>query len=217
MIEVSEIKSRLDEYLEFDSDQLFLNKNNLIRIFGGAIRDSISNQEIHDVDIICGSKASEYIQSVLKNNGYYFLSMLNGKDLQEMYSDIHVINEPHTWVKNNKIVQLIKPSILGHINPMPSNENLHEAYRDSFYRLISNVDLSCCGVSYDGELHEDYKNAILHCYNKVFSINYDALMYNRKRCLSRVHKMIDRGWKEIENTVSNNRDLKINNIIEISV
>ena len=137
--------------------------------------------------------------------------MLNGKDLQEMYSEIHVINEPKTWIKGKKIVQLIRPSVRLPVGVADSPE----AYKIGFTDLIANVDLSCCGVSYDGEtLHEDYPNALLHCQSKVFSVNKKAKMYSHKRVSHRIHKLIDRGWKEIENTISNNRDLKIN-IIQI--
>ena len=201
------IRKSISEYLEFDSDELFRGKFNLIRIFGGAIRDIIAEQPIHDIDILCGSKSIKFVESILQNNGYQYIEMLNGKDLQEMYSEIHVINEPKTWIKGKKIVQLIRPSVGFADSP--------EAYKIGFTDLIANVDLSCCGVSYDGEtLHEDYPNALLHCQSKVFSVNKKAKMYSHKRISHRIHKLTDRGWEEIENTISNNRDLKIN-IIQI--
>jgi hypothetical protein len=204
------IKDKLDEYLEFDSSQLFKSEFNLVRIFGGAIRDIISEQVINDVDILCGSKAIGYIESVLSQNDYYFLESLNGKDLQSMYSGIHIINEPHTWVRGNKIVQLIRPSVKGEGQSIHQYDN----YKVGFNRLIENVDLSCCGVSWDGRtLYEDYPNAITHCKNKVFSVNDKAWMYDYNRCINRKLKLIDRGWREIENTVENNRDLKLGLII----
>lgn len=205
---IGKIKSRLDEYLEFDSGQLFSSKFNLVRVFGGSIRDSIADMDIHDVDIICGSKALSYVECILSENGYYFLDLLNGKDIQEMYKDIHVINEPHTWVKGKKIVQLIRPS--GWQPTTNSVYNKPDNYIESFKRLISNVDISCCAVSYDGyELYEDYPNAILHCQSKVFSANSEAWMYSKSRFNTRKYKLFDRGWKEVENTVDVNRDLKL--------
>ena len=197
------IKSRLDDYLEFDSEQLFRLQHNLIRIFGGAIRDSICDEPINDVDILCGSKSVLYLQSVLERNGYCFMESLNGKDIQEMYSDIHVINEPHTWVKGKKIIQLIRPSF-GH------GQDAH-TYKSGFQDLIANVDISCCGVSWDGHiLNEDYANSIVHCQNKVFSVNSFAKMYSPKRIQHRKKKFLNRGWKEITNDPSINRDLKLN-------
>jgi tRNA nucleotidyltransferase/poly(A) polymerase len=67
------IKKSLSDYLEFDSDELFRSKFNLIRIFGGAIRDIIAEQPIHDIDILCGSKALKYIEMILEQNGYHYI------------------------------------------------------------------------------------------------------------------------------------------------
>ena len=198
------IRQSLSDYLEFDSDELFKSKFNLVRIFGGAIRDILAEQPINDVDILCGSKALRYIESVLDQNGYQYMEMLNGKDLQEMYSEIHIINEPHTWVKGKKIVQLIRPSL----SNWKTDSSLYE---EGFRDLISNVDLSCCGVSYDGEnLYEDYQNAIVHCQSKVYSVNKSAKMYSERRINHRIHKLKDRGWEEIESKTDVNRDMKIN-------
>jgi hypothetical protein len=202
------IKSKLDEYLEFDSNILFNNKWNLVRVFGGAIRDSIANQPINDVDILVGSKALKEIEFILENKGYHYMEMLNGKDLQVMYNDIHIITEPHTWVKVSmtgaKIVQLIKPVVF-------NQENDFIKYRQGFLDLISNVDFSCCGVSWDGdEVYEDYPNSIVHCQNKVFSVNKSAKMYSDKRVIHRKVKLQNRGWKEIEYGIDINRELKLN-------
>jgi hypothetical protein len=202
------IRKSLNEYLEFDSDELFKSKFNLVRIFGGAIRDIIAEQPINDIDILCGSKALRYIESVLDQNGYQYMKMLNGKDLQEIYSEIHIINEPHTWIKGKKIVQLIRPSL----SNWKTDSSLYE---EGFRDLISNVDLSCCGVSYDGEnLYEDYPNAIVHCQSKVYSVNKSAKMYSERRINHRIHKLKDRGWEEIENKSDINRELKINNVLK---
>ena len=205
------IRQSLSEYLEFDSDELFKSKFNLVRVFGGAIRDTIAEQTIHDVDILCGSKALRYIESILEQNDYQYMEMLNGKDLQEMYSEIHIINEPHTWVKGKKIVQLIRPAL----GLDGSDESI---YRKGFKDLISNVDLSCCGVSYDGEtLYEDYPNAIIHCKIKVYSVNKFAKMYSRKRIHHRTEKLQNRGWKLVENVTNVNRDMKIERIFGYDV
>jgi hypothetical protein len=202
------IRQSLNEYLEFDSDELFKSKFNLVRIFGGAIRDIIAEQPINDIDILCGSKALRYIESVLDQNGYQYMKMLNGKDLQEIYSEIHIINEPHTWIKGKKIVQLIRPSL----SNWKTDSSLYE---EGFRDLISNVDLSCCGVSYDVEnLYEDYPNAIVHCQSKVYSVNKSAKMYSERRINHRIHKLKDRGWEEIENKSDINRELKIDNVLK---
>ena len=202
------IKDKLDEYLEFNSDKLFELSQNLVRIFGGSIRDIIAGQSINDIDILCGSKSLKYVEFVLEKNGYQFMQELNGKDLQVMYSDINIINEPHTWIKGTKIVQVIRPVIYE-----PSTETKTNYYEEGFKDLISNVDFSCCGVSWDGELHEDYPNAISHCQNKVFSVNLFAKMYSQKRAQHRKVKLENRGWKEVENKHDINRGLKLDLLV----
>jgi len=216
MIEL-EIKKRIDEYLLFDSDKLFKSCD-LIRIFGGAIRDSICGDPINDIDILVGSKSIRIVEHILSLHGYTLIESLIPKDLASVYNDIQVISEPHTWMNGNRIVQLIRPRITqpnyktGGISMKPDIT----LYKENFNILISNVDLSCCGVSYDGnKLSEDYPNAILHCKSKVFSVNQNAKMYSHKRIHHRVHKLQDRGWSRIDDTVSINRDLKIKQIIGI--
>ena len=216
MIEL-EIKKRIDEYLLFDSDRLFKSCD-LVRIFGGAIRDSICGDPINDIDILVGSKSIGTVEHILSLNGYTKIESLMPKDLASVYHDIQVISEPHTWMNGNRIVQLIRQRITqpnyktggGVIKP-----DMYY-YKENFDRLISGVDLSCCGVSYDGnKLSEDYPNSILHCKCKVFSVNQNAKMYSDKRIHHRVAKLEGRGWSRIDDTVSINRDLKIKQIIGI--
>jgi hypothetical protein len=212
MIEL-EIKKRIDEYLLFDSDKLFKSCD-LIRIFGGAIRDSICGDPINDIDILVGSKSIRIVEHILSLHGYTLIESLIPKDLASVYNDIQVISEPHTWMNGNRIVQLIRPRIT-QPNYKTGGTDTY-TYKENFNVLISNVDLSCCGVSYDGnKLSEDYPNAILHCKSRVFSVNQNAKMYSHKRIHHRVHKLQDRGWSRIDDTVSVNRDLKIKQIIDI--
>jgi len=213
-----EIKKRVDDYLGFDSDRLFKSCD-LVRIFGGAIRDSICGDPINDIDILVGSKSIRMVEHILSLNGYTLIESLIPKDLASVYNDIQVISEPHTWMNGSKIVQLIRPRITqpnyktgGGLVMNPDTYT----YKENFNVLISNVDLSCCGVSYDGnKVSEDYPNAILHCRSKFFSVNQNAKMYSHKRIHHRVHKLQDRGWSRIDDTVSINRDLKIKQIIGI--
>ena len=141
------IKSKLDEYLEFDSDILFKHCN-LIRIFGGAIRDIIAEEPIRDVDILIGSKSVQMATFILENKGYFQMESLCPKDLQACYQDIKVINEPVTFVKGSKVVQLIRPAT-GNRKMFPSTTKgpnqsvLDSYYKEGFHNLISNVDISC--------------------------------------------------------------------------
>jgi hypothetical protein len=199
-----EIKSKIDNYIGFDSDEMF-KACDLILIFGGALRDIISNQQIQDVDILVGSKSIKNLQSVLIRNGYKYMEDFVSKDVSNIY-EINVICEPHTWMNGDRIIQIIRPS---------GNNDSQETYIKNLLDLVKNVDISCCGLSYNGiSLKEDYPNALLHCYNKVFSVNKSAKMYSSKRISNRIDKLQKRGWELIENTIQNNRDLKIKMLVE---
>lgn len=197
---IEEINKRLNRYLEFDNSELFSNCVNgydevkikpLIRIFGGAIRDSIAGDPINDVDILCGKHSVKFVENVLTSHGYKYKEKLATKDMMSLYSDIHVISEPKTWMKGEKIVQLIRPVL--------RDDNIAFQSEKAFSDLISNVDLSCCGLSFEKNiLYENYKNAIIHSVNKCFYVNKRASMYSVNRAAIRTHKMLERGWQEIE-------------------
>lgn len=200
------IKSSLSEYLEFDSGELFI--PDLTRVFGGAIRDIIADMTIHDVDIICASRSAKRLESLLISKGYNYLSGLNPKDLSSVYTDIKIICEPRTYINGTKIVQIIKPS---------GGKGTHDFtnYSASINRLVSNVDLTCCGVSFDGDiLSENIKDAILHCRNRVYSINVGSMMSHPNRLSHRMAKLENRGWEEIKTGGVSNRDIKIKEILK---
>lgn len=212
------IKEKLDEYLEFDSKLLFnrtpIDENSikvkrLVRVFGGAIRDIIAGQPINDVDILVGAQSSRLVELTLKEQGYTYMESLTPKDLSSIYTNIKVINEPRTWIKGVKIVQLIRPVI------RVTRDSDLRYYEKGFVDLIQNVDISSCGVSWDGEkLYENYPNAIAHCQNLSFYINKSAKMYSRNRSDMRSYKFISRGWKQIEMyDTAVARDQRIQNIL----
>ena len=223
------MKEELDKYLEFDSKLLFNNIDinqsgiklrNLTRIFGGAIRDIIAGQAINDIDIIVGAKYCIFTEIILKENGYVYMESLTPKDLNSLYSDISIINEPRTWMKGSKIVQLIRPVIHKKLSDkelkvdstLIDDDEIH--YESGFIDLIQNVDISCCGVSWDGEtLYENYPNAILHCQNRIFYVNTKAKMYSYRRASFRKEKLISRGWENIDNLLNTQRDLRIDSIL----
>lgn len=217
------IKDKLDEYLEFDSNEIF-SCGDLIRIFGGAIRDIIAQKEIHDIDILVGSRSVDNLMELLKSKGYYHYENLIGKDLSKVYSDIQIINVPHTLVKGPKIVQVIRPATASELLYSPNDKvknsvsELH--YKRGFQDLISNVDFSCCGLSWkssifdEGHLFENCPDAVLHAKNHVYVENKSAKMYSRERAVMRSHKLALRGWKQIgPNDVSSIRDFKLETIL----
>jgi len=225
------IKEKLDEYLEFDSSLLFnrvpitemklvsygVKVKKLVRIFGGAIRDIIAGQPINDIDILVGAQSCPLVEETLKENGYIYMESLCPKDLISLYSDIHVISEPRTWMKGTKIVQLIRPAIATKMSDdLIEIGGLKELrfYERGFVDLIQNVDISCCGVSWDGRgLYENYPNAIFHCHNKAFFVNIKAKMYSHKRTAHREHKFLERGWTRIQDGTAVHRDQRIDAIL----
>lgn len=207
------IKKSIDEYIEFDSSKLFFDP--LVRIFGGAIRDSINGDPINDVDILVGSKSISRINFILESEGYYRVPLFT-KDLASVYTDIHVISEPHTWMKNKKIIQLIRPAMSHLIAPNGSKKapNNSIVYKQMYENLISNVDISCCGVSYDGvNIYENYPDAIVSCLTKTFSVNSGAAMYSQKRISHRIAKFEERGWVNVGKGNDIRRDLIIDQLL----
>ena len=200
---LQKIKENLDTYLGFNSDELFI--DDMVRVFGGAIRDSIADMPIKDIDILCGSISCKRLEVILKNKGYKYLpSVLSSYEIGQIYIIKGVINEPKTFIKGDSMVQLIRPV----------NKKGDIGVKESFIDLIANVDISCCGVSYDGKhLYENYPNAVLHANSKTFSVNENAKMYIENRVIHRVFKLIERGWEKLGDSKSHQRDFKINQLL----
>jgi hypothetical protein len=206
---IQKINNRLNEYLEFDNSILFFDP--MIRIFGGAIRDSIADDPINDVDILCGAQSLRRLESILEENGYNHFEKLTSVDITNLYSTIQVISEPRTWIKGTKVVQLIRPRIQSMSNDKSEQQN----YSDNFKNLIENVDFSCCGVSWsNGILYENCESAILHCLNKQYCENQGAKMYSYERAQHRRAKLESRDWESVSRNRVQRRDLKIDFILE---
>lgn len=183
------IKNRIDDYLEFDSIELF--KCGDVRIFGGAIRDSIADMPINDIDIICGPITAKRLHEFIQSKGYKHRPDLIKKDLSSVYSDLKVINEPWTYLNNNKSIDIIRPVGKNNLNPAD--------YKKNVMSMIENVDLSCCAVSYDGyKITESHEKAILHCTSKIFCEIGGSLMSHPGRLIHRKYKLEERGWKLFE-------------------
>ena len=207
---LQKIKENLDTYLGFNSDELFI--DDMVRVFGGAIRDSIADMPIKDIDILCGSISCKRLEVILINKGYKYLpSVLSSYEIGQIYIIKGVINEPKTFIKGDSMVQLIRPvNKNGLIWQKPNNKGVKESFID----LIANVDISCCGVSYDGKhLYENYPNAVLHAKSKIFSVNDKAKMYIENRIIHRSFKLIERGWEKLGDSKSHQRDFKINQLL----
>ncbi len=209
------IKKILDEYLEFDSDTLFVDE--LVHVFGGCLRDIISDTyrkyPIKDIDILCGSRSCEILTDLLIENGYsYKQGILTSMEMAEMYRETQMVSEPKTFFKGNKVVQLIRPKI-PYSYTLPF-DLVRDLYKQNFYDTLSEVDLICCGISYNGsELYEHHKEAIFCCEHKIIKVNKKARMYLPNRISHRTHKLMNKGWVEREYNKLELRKLKIMKII----
>jgi hypothetical protein len=175
-----------------------------IAIYGGAVRDSLSEMEIHDIDILCLSKSASKIKDLIISLGYKELDLYD-KDAISMYKDIHVINEPWTFMNNNfKVIQIIRPSF---------------GTPEHFYKILKNVDISCCGVFLDKmrnsiSLKESCQDAIYQCLTKKFLINIWAELYKPNRSIYREEKLRNRGWS-LENDDTDNQKNRFYKLINL--
>lgn len=203
------VKDRLDEYLGFDSDEIF--KQGDAKIFGGSIRDSIADMPINDIDIICGPLTSKKMHEFVQSKGYIFQPDLIKKDLSSVYHDLRIINEPWTYVKNGvRSIDIIRPVGKQNLSPVD--------YKNHMTFMIENVDISCCAVSYDGRtISEAHEKAILHCTSKICTTNPSALMSHHARLSLRKHKLMERGWtffESEEEEINLIREANIEKIVE---
>jgi len=180
------ICGKVSGYLSMDVYDLLADTD--AAIFGGAIRDSIADLEIHDVDILALPRAAATISTKLQAENFKLLH-LSSTDLVSMYKDIKLINEPWTFIKNDAIVQVIRPAV-----------RLGENSDELFKKLLANVDISACGVhiNYYGGVWETCNSAIEHCKKRSFVVLKDNLMHQKDRIDHRVTKLLDRGWTQIE-------------------
>lgn len=201
--ELTEICTKsISEYLNFDVSKIF-DAGDYLTIFGGAVRDSLAKKEIHDVDILCLPESAKSLAKFLTNDGFIKVDLYDKTQL-EMYNTINCISEPWTFIKDSRIVQIIRPTKSSGgtlINGVPTLGTLIDAY----YNLLSDVDISACGVfierDRDGiaKLKESHPHAITHCRSSVFEILKNNRMYGDRRTDMRKFKLEDRGWKDISN------------------
>lgn len=190
----NKVVNKISEYIEFDVNMIF-DVGEYVAIYGGAVRDSLSDMEIHDIDILCLTKSATKIKELIKSLGYKELDLYD-KDAIAMYKDIRVINEPWTFMNNNfKIIQIIRPSF---------------GTPEHFYKILKHVDISCCGVFLDKmrnniSLKESCQNAIYQCLSKTFIINSWAELYTSDKTMHREEKLKSRGWSYETEDIDNQK------------
>jgi hypothetical protein len=198
-----EVKKNISRYLGVDIDN-FLELTDAV-IFGGAVRDSIAELPINDIDIMALTKSAETLYTRLESYNFRLIPATK-IDTVGLYTNIHCIHEPKTFMKIEEfnsisrkgLVQIIKPCVDKNMTPMEKLMwNLHQ------------VDLSCCGVAYSVKaktIFETYPGAIEHCKNKQFIVLKDNIMHQKDRILKRMTNLKDRGWKEIYTNEDNRKE-----------
>lgn len=185
---VDTVKTKISDYLGFDINHLLFDTNDSAFVYGGAVRDSIANLPIHDIDIMTLPRAARALSQTLIDDFGFTQTSLASIDIVSLYFGIRVINLPWTFIKDDCIVQLIRPVI-------EKNESPHV----KLHQCLSNVDLSCCGIAYrPTTIIETCAEAIDHCQQKMFKVLTGNLLYRKDRISHRVCKLEDRGWKEIQ-------------------
>jgi len=196
-----EIEQKLSEYIGFDIKEIINKDIDMAHVFGGAVRDIIAGKEIHDVDILCMYESMRKITKILEKNDYFVHSSLTIADIQSMYTDIHVIIEPITFMKviggEIRLIQLIRPGETKIERGRNYNNKDTALAITNFYYLLGQVDMSNCAVHYSSEygLKESYYGAIKHCKQQVF-VPLDTEMRS-DRFHKRVNKFTSRGWSNI--------------------
>lgn len=191
---------KISEYIEdIDCCDLTLDKifgaGDYITIFGGAVRDPLAGKDINDIDIMCLPESAISLSKLLIEKGFLKIDLYDKAKLA-MYNEIHCISEPWTFIRNNKIVQIIRPS---------KGRSLGTLI-DSYYSILSDVDISACGVfierDRDGivKLKESHPHAITHCRSNVFEILKNNRMFGIHRTDMRAFKLKERGWKNISDS-----------------
>jgi len=194
--DVIKVQKSLSDYLGVEIDDFLYGSD--AAIFGGAVRDSLANLEIHDVDVMALPRSARIIYDRLLACGFV---QLPGPDfdIAAMYLGLQIINQPWTFKRNNAIVQIIRPR--------KKFKNDSEAV-SALISIMSNVDLSCCGLAYinnplfSDKLLESQINAIDHCKQKIFYVLHDNVMYQRDRIHNRIAKLEERGWKKMNEAMS---------------
>lgn len=185
------VTKRISEYLGFDIIELFATSD-YITIYGGAVRDSLADKEINDIDILCMIDSGIATVNFIKNKGFDKLDLYD-IDAIRMYSQLTMISEPWTYINDKKIVQIIRPRYRFGVSD----------YVENYTNILKNVDFSCCGVFLelkDGEirLKESCRNAIVHCLTKTYEKNTWAKLYESNRATIREDKLKRNGWKNID-------------------
>lgn len=66
------VRDGLSEYIGFDISLIINEEFDTAIVYGGAVRDILAKQDIHDIDIMSLSETQEKIKNILLEHGYVF-------------------------------------------------------------------------------------------------------------------------------------------------
>lgn len=188
------VKHEICKYLEvpiYNSDWGFC-------VYGGFLRDIIANnhKKINDLDILVDDVSRKQFSALFEVLGWSNFDF--NSDLDSLYN-LDIIDEPITYVKGNKTVQLIQPRV-SYWNAHFYNDDIEIKDDDinTYLKLfVENVDYTINAVGYyKGELKYYHEDTELHLNNECFDVIPNALMLNGdvdKRA-KRLNKFIEKGW-----------------------
>lgn len=188
------VRQALTRYLGYDID--FLIGDCDASVFGGAVRDPLAEYSIHDVDIMALPQSARRIQDRLKTWGYKQIEFFS-EEASNLYKGIKKICEPWTFTKGAVIIQVIRPRPQQWVR---ADRFSIEDSRAIMNHILSEVDISACGVAYrvekqyNGILYETCPGAIIDCLEKKFRVFPEHAMYQRDRIFQRIAKLEERGW-----------------------
>lgn len=166
-------------------------------IFGGIIRDILTNEDISrskDIDIIVAESSLNTIEAYLKGIGY----ARNKKEEEAITSQYKKDTfEFHVWtgLQSKKRIDLMIPGEqfirdhgVGFITDLMSN-----------MRYLLNVDLSSSLIGYNKHLGIIYndKNTFKMLDKKIFKINTKSMLYNEDATEERADKLEHKEWMRV--------------------
>lgn len=162
-------------------------------VFGGAVRDSIADVPINDIDIIGFNYSIADVIEYLEKKRFRIL--VNEK-LDDLYKDIHLFKPPLTLERQGCKIQIIALNITHPLFKIKSIKPSTQEVGNAIYSAMDNVDIDICAVSYNPKkgVEELLPEVFFKIESKHFSVLEDKIMHNPDRINVRISKMISKGF-----------------------
>lgn len=214
MKDIDKVEKGINNYLKenkaiFTIQELLGNTDGFV--YGGAVRDSLAELPIQDIDIICYSRTRNHLITFLETHNFEIES---NQELDELYHGIKLFHFPLLFTNGSAYIHIIQ------LNPDHKLTNVYRfgdnvvEYRKSQERVIANVDIDICGVYYNPYtgVVEVVPGAIINILKKQFISMPDNIMHLPGRAEQRIKKLEDRGFKNITGKMDQIREYLIEDI-----